>query len=658
VYKNIATYFHHKFKNQKMGKGIDLSHIYQLRNDFTLIGLTGRLSSGCSQIAALLSQGFGDGKSFENPIDIGLNERRTGFKHNSYRKYRIIYKYAKENFKPYSVVKYKDILTIFLLQYPFENFIQFLSSQSLKDLFVESKLNLKVDFSNEIIELNLLKEEFEKFAKEFDAIKVEDIKHSNNWEELYDFYFTSSFRSFSEEFHTILKSKSLLKRNKTLQIIANNIRRSGKPYSSSELSADNIFTIVETINNVVKSHRNKKRGEKTQIVIDSLRNPFEIMFFKQRYSAFYTLAVNREDLSRESILKTKFTEEWDDALEFLKEEYNGGDDNEFYKPHVAECIQQADIHISFLETSEAKEKNEKLETENQKSVSKDITSPYFSWEMQILKYVSLISHPGLVTPSPEERCMQLAHTAKHNSGCISRHVGAAITDEYYSIKAIGWNNTPEGQVPCVLRNAEDLLTNTMDLDAFTNYERKAEFKSVLAANFEAQIQENSANIKGRNVCFCFKSLKNSCSEGKNQVHTRSLHAEESAFLQISKYGGTGIKGGKLFTTASPCELCSKKAYQLGIKVIYYIDPYPGISKEQILTTGSQSIEIRLFNGAIGSTYHWLYDPVMPYKDEMTLLLDNEVKDLTSKYASDLKIKNEKIRKLEKEIADLKKGTVS
>ena len=28
-------------------------------------------------------------------------------------------------------------------------------------------------------------------------------------------------------------------------------------------------------------------------------------------------------------------------------------------------------------------------------------------------------------------------------------------------------------------------------------------------------------------------------------------------LQIAKYGGAKIQGGKLFTTASPCELCSK-----------------------------------------------------------------------------------------------------
>lgn len=63
---------------------------------------------------------------------------------------------------------------------------------------------------------------------------------------------------------------------------------------------------------------------------------------------------------------------------------------------------------------------------------------------------------------------------------------------------------------------------------------------------------------GRNVSYCFKSEFNKMTGKSNQVHTRSLHAEENAFLQITKYGGRGIKDGSLFTTASPCELCAKK----------------------------------------------------------------------------------------------------
>ena len=94
-------------------------------------------------------------------------------------------------------------------------------------------------------------------------------------------------------------------------------------------------------------------------------------------------------------------------------------------------------------------------------------------------------------------------------------------------------------------------------------------------------------------------------------------------------------------------MCAKKAYQLGIKVIYYIDPYPGISLKHILSTGSNSIEVRLFNGAIGNAYHWLYDPIMPYKNELTLLLGNKFKDFASQ-------QKEKADKYEKENAELKR----
>ena len=106
-----------------------------------------------------------------------------------------------------------------------------------------------------------------------------------------------------------------------------------------------------------------------------------------------------------------------------------------------------------------------------------------------------------------------------------------------------------------------------------------------------------------------------------------MHAEENAFLQISKYGGAGIEGGKLFSTASPCELCSKKAYQLGIKEIYYIDPYPGISKSHILSFGvTGNPEMILFKGAIGNAYISLYSPKLPYKDEIKSITGVSAKD--------------------------------
>lgn len=609
---------------------------------------------------------------------------------------------------------------MFLLKHSFDEFIEFLESEKLlsafDDLFKKLKSSgAKPNFNIEISELRKLKETFNSLSEEYKKIDTPSIK-------FHDFYFGGEFQPFCEKFlDALIRNKSRIKRNKLLQIISMNLRKSGEPFIFSDPSADKVFTIVELINDIIKSHGKfiKKKfeegqisEERNQIVIDDLRNPIEIMFFKQRFSAYYTLAINREPYSRRDALSDKYSTP--DTMEireaFWKEEYNEAKNHEFYKANISACIQQADIHITFLNNEEAKKKNEELENQssdirkienkvkdNSKEEAgekneelekqnsdvnkienevKDNTSPYFSWKMQLLKYVSLIGHPGLVTPSPEERCMQMAFTAKHNSGCISRHVGAAITDENYSIKAIGWNNTPEGQVPCVLRHAQDLIDPqiTSDKKAFSTYEygyvkeeeykpeTEPKFRNELINKFEKPIEQNKKHLNGRNVCFCFKDVKNSYSDGKNQVHTRSLHAEESAFLQIAKYGGIGIENGKLFTTASPCELCSKKAYQLGIKVIYYIDPYPGISDEHILSAGSNPIKPRLFNGAIGNAYHWLYDPIMPYKDELTLLLGNKFKDYASKQedlAKDYKIeiteKAKRILELETKLKEFENG---
>lgn len=656
-----------------MSKGIDLSQIYNLRNNFTVIGLVGQIGSGCSEVAEQLERGFKE-NDFEDPLEVGLDLTVSPprINHNSYRKYRIVYNYAKyqDNFNGYTRINYKEILVIFLLGYPFETLVDFLknSPQLKKEL---GDLGISADFDNEIKLLGELKLLFNKLSDDFKKIKVQEIKEEGNWNDLYNFYFQSEFLLFSKTLLNKLKEYSRLKRNKFLQLISCNLRRSGNPFNFTDSSAENIFKIVELLNLIIKSHRKytESTGEKrTQIVIDDLRSPIEIMYFKQRYAAFYTIAVNRDPQKRKEALKVNYNktpDAYDIGEKLWKGEYDGAKNYEFYKANISSCIQQADIHISFITKDEAKEKNgEVLNSKTTEPVQKnpitDKTSPYFSWQMQLLKYVSLISHPGLVTPSPEERCMQMAYTAKHNSGCISRHVGAAITDENYSIKAIGWNNTPSGQVPCVLRNAEDLLGYKNDIISFTDYEKEyylknknTDFFSALDNNFRSQINENRENLKGRNVCFCFKDVKNSCpSEGKNQVHTRSLHAEESAFLQITKYGGTGIENGKLFTTASPCELCAKKAYQLGIKVIYYIDPYPGISDDHILSSGSNPIKPRLFNGAIGNAYHWLYDPMMPYKDELTLLLNNKFDDYATQQKKEVERKDVRISELEQKIKEL------
>lgn len=66
---------------------------------------------------------------------------------------------------------------------------------------------------------------------------------------------------------------------------------------------------------------------------------------------------------------------------------------------------------------------------------------------------------GLITPTAMERVMQVAYTVKLNSGCISRQVGAVVTDGDNSIKSVGWNDVANGQIPCSMRSLDGLMND-------------------------------------------------------------------------------------------------------------------------------------------------------------------------------------------------------
>ncbi|MBL0146080.1 MAG: dCMP deaminase [Chitinophagaceae bacterium] len=266
--------------------------------------------------------------------------------------------------------------------------------------------------------------------------------------------------------------------------------------------------------------------------------------------------------------------------------------------------------------------------------------------------------------------MQIANTAKLNSGCISRKVGAVVTDNAYYVKSVGWNDVAKGHTPCNLRSVTDFFDKTGTLNKNLHYSpfekgnatetssykykgnTPGNFKDALVEYFKDSYDTNSKDLNGKNCSFCFKTVHNHFEGEANQVHTRSLHAEENAMLQITKIGGMGAEGGFLFTTASPCELCAKKAYQLGITKVFFIDPYPGISVDQILRGGKEKTQPKLipFYGAIGNTYHELYDNFMSYKDEITMTLELKPKQKIAKELNNAlsKINDAEIRDFIKE----------
>lgn len=543
-----------------------IGKIYGDEDDFIVLGLTGRTGSGCSTAAKI------------------LRSRREDIRHclyagekpstNEQRKERITLRHFNATWTPFLLIQVRAVITTFLLDSDIENALDF-----FKELLPAAEQQKK--FS----------ELLEDLRKPYDAI----LKTSDNEDAIK--YFTSTLPTKCDELRSTLGESSFVQ---LYQIIGKNIRLSGDPYNSS-LIEGKFFTLAERVKWVVNKIREEraKLNEPTYIVIDAIRNPLEALFFQDQYTSFFLVAVSAPESDRQSRLRQlKYSES--DIASIDRIEYTPNDLHKtdfFSVQDIQACLQRADLYIS----------NPNVKAEVNKF--QDLAN-------QLLRFVSLIRRPGIVTPSALERCMQIAYTAKLNSGCISRQVGAVVTDKNFSLRSIGWNDAPHGQVPCNLRNRDDLMAG-VDSSAYSEFERNdgkylGHFK-VSSRRFEIVPQG------GRNNSFCFKSEYNDFTGVKNQVHTRALHAEENAFLQIAKYGLGSIEGGLLFTTASPCELCAKKAYQLGITKIFYIDPYPGIATDHILQGGSMNPTLTLFSGAIGRAFHKLYSPIVPYKDELSAL---------------------------------------
>ncbi len=629
---------------------MDTKEIYSLRNSFSIIGLTGKTGSGCTLFSRILTKEFNSLKSkmIRKPEEIkfitDLEDNNVVFK----RKYKICYDFYQKENNSYKSISYISVILFYVLHHIIvkekinnkEKLVEKIH-ELVSDNFKPSKdipckkYNLIQISKQSISELS---GDYNKLINRFIDLEeiFNDIKSQDQFKYLYDCFFGSEFVEFSDNFYKLLGGTDYYLGSLFVHRIGNKIRATGNPFiqkiETVDVSTKNVYSLVYVINKLIKAWRTE--NQQCHICIDSLRNSLEIMFLKERYSGFYMVAIHNKGRHKERIEERITQLKKLSKLEYqndttvtsdliLKLDEIEGDISDFkkgnyYAPDVENCIQKSEIHIN----------NPGKNFDIEDNPLRD--SSFYTMSEQWMRIKSLISHPGIVTPTHEERCMQIAFNSKFNSGCISRQVGAVITDNNNSIRSVGWNDVPKGSVPCNIRTLNDIINQDkvdVELDkSYSQFELAEEEKPYkYGGNFSNNTKEHfKEHVKltseqGLNHSFCFKTLHNKYELKDNQVHTRSLHAEENAMLQISKFGGQPLLEGTLYTTASPCELCAKKAYQLGMKRIVYIDPYPGISMNHILDNGYNTPKTKMFTGIIGRTYNKLFEPFMAFKDELSLI---------------------------------------
>ena len=384
-----------------------------------------------------------------------------------------------------------------------------------------------------------------------------------------------------------------------------------------------VYSLSYRINLLIKFFRylpNEKRY--SRFVIEAFRNPFEIDFFRQRYYEFYLFSlfapfeVRQKRCSHITNLKDKdkidqgFSSLEEERQEKLKEKFkdilkeviccnNKSQVNQLLTismQNTQRCIYLSDININNYTNKE--ELFDKL-----------------------LYYYILILQPGFVSPSTDETFMNMAYMLSLRSTCISRQVGAIITGESGYIVGAGWNDVSEGQIGCGLRWRMDCKElNNEVLPLHPSVEEEFRKRIVNKDHDDSNWLEES---------FCFKD---EYAQFKNKTKTlqdcRALHAEENAILQTAKIGGVGLKNATIYTTTFPCELCAKKIYQVGIKRIVFIEPYPkSISEEVFLKDGMKKPKIEQFEGVKPYSYFRLYKPFLDKKDWQDYLKNGAIRKL-------------------------------
>lgn len=373
-----------------------------------------------------------------------------------------------------------------------------------------------------------------------------------------------------------------------MQNFGDQIREYGvvKPPSSKKKEPSSIFVLPEAIRRIIRAYRTIE--DSSYFVIDAFRNPYEIEYFKRRYNEFYLIAIQRKRKEIRNALR-------DLDPEFLNrlEKRESGEKVERRKDNISkwvvsqnikECIQKADIYIENI-------------------FDKSNLRPHLKYH--IVKIISLIYNPGCINPNIDERNMQIAASARRNSGCISRNVGAVVVKDNV-VLGVGWNDPPRNQTPCSLRTVSELL-NGPDDKVFSRYERDKKFI------------DHIAKKENKKASFCFREEYSEITKNNEREFTRAVHAEENALMLAIEHGREAVKDAILYTTDKTCTLCAKKAYQLSIKKVVFVSEYPGIAIEQTLFCGEHKVEIKRFEGIIGASFFKLFDSIMPEKDMLKLI---------------------------------------
>ncbi|WP_431049465.1 anti-phage dCTP deaminase [Roseateles sp. L2-2] len=190
----------------------------------------------------------------------------------------------------------------------------------------------------------------------------------------------------------------------------------------------------------------------------------------------------------------------------------------------------------------------------------------------IERFLHLILGTRVVTPTRAEAAMHAASAAATRSACLSRQVGAAVTDADGDVLAVGWNDVPKAFGGLYMTDLAGDPHGLSDRRCWTHGAKchNDEEKDVLSTQLLEALTpfiERDQRAAAAEVVFKHQKLRSLLE------FSRAIHAEMHALLGALRHGGDRVRGGKLFVTTYPCHACARHIVAAGVKEVYFIEPY-------------------------------------------------------------------------------------
>jgi deoxycytidylate deaminase len=194
---------------------------------------------------------------------------------------------------------------------------------------------------------------------------------------------------------------------------------------------------------------------------------------------------------------------------------------------------------------------------------------------RVERFLNLILGTKVITPTTSETAMYFAASAAGNSACLSRQVGAAITDADGDMVAVGWNDVP--------KFGGNLYMATPTEDPNSDKDHRCwnlkggicfndDEKSLISQLLIDELVKSGAIPEPQRATALKTIVGNT--KLKNLIEfSRSVHAEMHAIINAGRLSGNPMEGGKMFITTYPCHSCARHIVAAGVKEVYYIEPY-------------------------------------------------------------------------------------